>query len=181
MADIHPDHASVSEKLDESRKPSLSPRDDERTAQLERGPTTLAGGLLLNEDEALTKARSGSTPDIPIYVTFAKDDPENPRNFPRFKKWYITCFASWLNVITCLCAGGYSSAADDISEHFNVSAEVATLGLSMYILGFALGPMLLAPLSEYFGRSPVYISSWFFLVSDSFHSSHADQQLISHA
>lgn len=34
----------------------------------------------------------------------------------------------------------------------------------MYILGFAIGPMLLAPLSEYFGRNPVYISSWFILV-----------------
>lgn len=34
----------------------------------------------------------------------------------------------------------------------------------MYILGFAFGPMLLAPLSEYYGRNPVYIGSWFFLV-----------------
>lgn len=34
----------------------------------------------------------------------------------------------------------------------------------MYILGFAIGPMLLAPLSEYFGRNPVYIGSWFILV-----------------
>ena len=46
---------------------------------------------------------------------------------------------------------------------FGVSGEVATLGLSMYILGFAIGPMMLAPLSEYFGRSPVYIGSWFIL------------------
>lgn len=30
--------------------------------------------------------------------------------------------------------------------------------------GFALGPMLLAPLSEYFGRQPIYIGSWFILV-----------------
>jgi multidrug resistance protein len=34
----------------------------------------------------------------------------------------------------------------------------------MYLLGFAIGPMLLAPLSEYFGRNPVYIGSWFVLV-----------------
>lgn len=34
----------------------------------------------------------------------------------------------------------------------------------MYLLGFAIGPMLLAPLSEYFGRNPVYIGSWFILV-----------------
>lgn len=28
-------------------------------------------------------------------------------------------------------------------------------------LGFAIGPMLLAPLSEYFGRRRVYLISWF--------------------
>ena len=31
------------------------------------------------------------------------------------------------------------------------------------VLGFAIGPMLLAPLSEYYGRNPVYIGSWFIL------------------
>ncbi|KZP32495.1 MFS general substrate transporter [Athelia psychrophila] len=42
-----------------------------------------------------------------------------------------------------------------------VSTEVATLGLSLYVLGLALGPMTLAPLSEYYGRSPIYITSYF--------------------
>ncbi|KAF1962798.1 MFS general substrate transporter [Byssothecium circinans] len=41
-----------------------------------------------------------------------------------------------------------------------VSAQVATLGLSMYILGLAFGPMSLAPLSEYYGRRPVYVVSY---------------------
>lgn len=34
----------------------------------------------------------------------------------------------------------------------------------MYVLGFAFGPLLLAPLSEKFGRSPVYFVGWFLLV-----------------
>jgi MFS family permease len=42
----------------------------------------------------------------------------------------------------------------------DVSAHVATLGLSMYIAGLAFGPMTLAPLSEYYGRRPVYIVSY---------------------
>lgn len=36
--------------------------------------------------------------------------------------------------------------------------------LSRYILGFAIGPLLLAPLSEYYGRSPIYFGAWFILV-----------------
>lgn len=43
---------------------------------------------------------------------------------------------------------------------FGVSVEVGTLGLSLYVLGLAWGPMSLAPLSEYFSRSPIYIVSY---------------------
>ena len=141
MADTRRSAAPSDEKQeDDSRKTSQSPGDTEPTT-LERNDTTLSGGLLLNEDEALAKARTERAFTVPIFVTFHEHDPENPRNFPKWKKWYITCFVSGLNVVSCLCAGGYSSAATQISEHFNVSAEIATLGLSMYILGFALGPV----------------------------------------
>lgn len=47
---------------------------------------------------------------------------------------------------------------------FDISSEVGTVGLSMYILGFAVGPLMLAPMSEYFGRNPVYVLSWLLLV-----------------
>lgn len=32
--------------------------------------------------------------------------------------------------------------------------------MSLYVLGLGLGPMLLAPLSEFFGRRPIYLTSW---------------------
>lgn len=167
MADIHPSNgrpASFDEKHDEkhdsSGKSSLAAGDESPT-RLENGKADTA--LLLNEQEILARVRAHPDDATPIFLTFSKHDSDNPRQWPKWKKWYITCFASFLNVITCLCAGGYSSAQDDIIEVFGVSAEVATLGLSMYILGFAVGPMVLAPLSEYYGRSPVYIGSWFIL------------------
>lgn len=65
---------------------------------------------------------------------------------------------------SCLCAGGYSSGKEQLTSSFDVSSEIGTLGLSMYILGFAVGPLMLAPLSEYFGRNPVYMLSWLLLV-----------------
>ncbi|KAK4553706.1 hypothetical protein LTR86_009204 [Recurvomyces mirabilis] len=171
MAATHHDTTSLDSKPDASGRTSgvfadtKDEAQDESPSRLERNDTTLDGGLLLNEDEVLALVRGGRAPTaVPIFITFARDDTANPRNWSKAKKWYITCFASFLNVLTCLCAGGYSSASDEISSTFNVSAEVTTLGLSLYILGFAIGPMLLAPLSEYFGRSPVYISSWFILV-----------------
>ena len=41
---------------------------------------------------------------------------------------------------------------------------MSILGLSLYVLGLSLGPMLLGPLSEFYGRRPVYVVSWAFFV-----------------
>jgi len=57
-------------------------------------------------------------------------------------------------------ASGFSPAAGDFARDVGVSPHVATLGLSLYVLGLAFGPMTLAPLSEYYGRRPVYIVSY---------------------
>jgi predicted MFS family arabinose efflux permease len=43
----------------------------------------------------------------------------------------------------------------------NCTLFQATLGLSLYALGFGLVPLLTAPLSEEFGRQPLYLVSTF--------------------
>jgi MFS transporter, DHA1 family, multidrug resistance protein len=44
-------------------------------------------------------------------------------------------------------------------EEFGVSAQIASMGLSMYVLAYGIGPLLFAPLSEIpsIGRNPPYI------------------------
>jgi hypothetical protein len=116
------------------------------------------------------RSRKYPKDEEPIWVTFALDDKDNPRNWGAARKWYITCLVSMLNVLTyvstpsnatwttltsrprCLTCSGYSAGADQIAKEFHVSSELTVLGLSMYILGFALGPMMLAPLSEHWGK-----------------------------
>jgi multidrug resistance protein len=124
---------------------------------------TASSRLTLSETEALAYARTHPTDQLPVYLTFVPDDQDNPRNWPKWRKRYITIFVSMLNVLTCWCAGSISSGALAIQKEFRVSAEITTLALSLYVLGFAVGPVLLAPLSEYFGRQPVYVVSWFVL------------------
>lgn len=45
----------------------------------------------------------------------------------------------------------------EIIEVFDTSSEVATLGISLFVLGFALGPLIWAPFSEIYGRQWMYI------------------------
>ncbi|KAF7193531.1 Major facilitator superfamily multidrug transporter mdrA [Pseudocercospora fuligena] len=47
-----------------------------------------------------------------------------------------------------------------MEEHYGVSQEIGVLGLSIFTLGMALGPLINAPASEYFGRRPIYIVSY---------------------
>lgn len=43
---------------------------------------------------------------------------------------------------------------------FSVSQEVVTLGVSLFVLGFALGPLLWAPFSELYGRQIVFFGTY---------------------
>lgn len=104
--------------------------------------------LWLSEDEAYQHAKAHPDETREIFITFAPDDKDNPRNWSKRRKWYITFFASSLNVLTCLCAGGYSSGVGQLVTEFGVSDEVGTVGLSMYILGFAIGYVDHPPLSH---------------------------------
>ncbi|KAI8938782.1 hypothetical protein NX059_004645 [Plenodomus lindquistii] len=89
-------------------------------------------------------------------VTFKIDDPENPKNWSKAKKWWCTmCVA-----ITCFVVAFNSSVItadlEGVSEEFGVSEEVSLLTITLFVIGFGVGPMAFAPLSEIFGRRPVY-------------------------
>lgn len=56
--------------------------------------------LVLSEEQALAKARSNPNDALPIIITYAFDDRDNPRHWPKWRKWHITCLVSMLNVFT---------------------------------------------------------------------------------
>ncbi len=55
----------------------------------------------------------------------------------------------------------YSAGIQDVIQTFGVSQVKATLGLTLFVAGYGLGPMIWAPMSEIpqIGRNPVYIGT----------------------
>lgn len=55
----------------------------------------------------------------------------------------------------------YTAGIQGVMMTFGVSQVAATLGLTLFVLGYALGPMVWAPMSEIpqIGRNPVYIGT----------------------
>ncbi|KAL8280491.1 hypothetical protein RQP46_007139 [Phenoliferia psychrophenolica] len=98
--------------------------------------------------------------DGTLFIRSTEGDPDNPREWPSWKRYAIVILASTLNNLVCIGVSSYSTGANGIAAKFNISSELVTLGLTLYIIGFAIGPLLLAPLSEFFGRRPVYLVSW---------------------
>ncbi|ERT00525.1 hypothetical protein HMPREF1624_03898 [Sporothrix schenckii ATCC 58251] len=67
----------------------------------------------------------------------------------------LSCIATFL---TAYCAGSFSPPVQRMSAAFGTSSTVTLFaGITVYCLGFALAPMLMAPLSEYNGRYPVFV------------------------
>ncbi|KAI0100973.1 MFS general substrate transporter [Nemania sp. FL0031] len=102
---------------------------------------------------------SGTVGD-PFLVKWIPDDPRNPMVFGNGTKWLITMVMAVATLDVSLVSSAYSGGISDIIREFDVSEEIAILGLSLFVLGFAVGPLLWAPLSELFGRRRLFIGTY---------------------
>ncbi|KAK1827332.1 major facilitator superfamily domain-containing protein [Podospora conica] len=85
------------------------------------------------------------------------NDPENPMNWTDRKKWTLIAVLSIMTLVTPLGSSMFAPGIPKIMVEFKESSSiVATFMLSIYVLGFAFGPIIVAPLSEIYGRSPLY-------------------------
>ncbi|KAK6209988.1 major facilitator superfamily protein [Colletotrichum tabaci] len=93
-------------------------------------------------------------------------DPANPRNWPARRRWGNVCLISMITIITPLASSMFAPAVPDMMKEFrDDSSAMASLVVSVYVVGFALGPLVFAPLSEIYGRLYVYhVSNVLFLV-----------------
>jgi MFS family permease len=104
-------------------------------------------------------AGSGTDED-PFVVQWMPKDFRNPLQLSTPMKWGITMVAAMETLVVALVSSAYTGGILQIEEQFMITTEVATLGVSLYVLGFALGPLLWAPMSELFGRQVVFIGTY---------------------
>ncbi|ORY61648.1 vitamin b6 transporter bsu1 [Pseudomassariella vexata] len=82
----------------------------------------------------------------------------HPIHWSRVKKWLIISVYCLLQIFVTLTSTTYVSAEFLIEEKFGVTdTQVVALGQSMFIIGTAVGPAFLGPLSDIGGRKWVYV------------------------
>lgn len=82
------------------------------------------------------------------------------------KKWAATVVVSCFTFISPVSSSMVAPALGAIAAEFGITAKVESqLTLSVFILAYAVGPLLLGPLSEMYGRVIVLqLANLFYLV-----------------
>uniref|UniRef100_A0A0W0G651 Putative MFS polyamine transporter n=1 Tax=Moniliophthora roreri TaxID=221103 RepID=A0A0W0G651_MONRR len=93
------------------------------------------------------------------------DDPANPKNWKNSQKWAATLIVSCFAFISPVTSSMITPTTNNVAEEFGVTSKVIlNMITSMFVLGFAVGPLVIGPLSEVFGRSrTLQLANLFFL------------------
>ncbi|KAL4889519.1 major facilitator superfamily domain-containing protein [Aspergillus ambiguus] len=93
-------------------------------------------------------------------VVWEENDAENPKNWPAWYKIFIIGTMSFTTTVVILYSTSYTSGLPGIEETFEgISRTVGLIGLTTYMLGMALGSLVLTPLSELYGRRSTHLVS----------------------
>ncbi|KAK6855215.1 cycloheximide resistance protein [Apiospora arundinis] len=113
--------------------------------------------IALDAESARKATESDNSADHHVVYWDGDDDPDNPMNWPSWKRWLNVGIVSVLTLITSLGSVVFAPGVPQLMAEFQSdSSLLAGFVVSIYVLGFAFGPLFLAPLSELYGRVWVY-------------------------
>lgn len=88
------------------------------------------------------------------------DDPTHPQNWPMKRKMIIFSILVYNSLTATFASAIFSPAGTAVGTQFGVNQPTVTLGTSLFVLGYAVGPLFWAPFSELYGRKlPVLIAA----------------------
>ncbi|KAH7013979.1 major facilitator superfamily transporter [Ilyonectria destructans] len=129
-----------------SRHPLASDHHEDAGSTGKVTPAPLANGV-----------QTADEPDANIVDWDGPDDPANPQNWSPLKKWGNIVVLAVITFNVPLASTMFAPGVPQLLEDFNTHSEsLATFVVSVYILGLAVGPLALAPMSELYGRVMIY-------------------------
>ncbi|EDN96374.1 hypothetical protein SS1G_01300 [Sclerotinia sclerotiorum 1980 UF-70] len=90
-------------------------------------------------------------------LEFSEDDNENPRNWSKWKKLGNIAVIATMAILSPLASSMFAPGINQIAEALDTTAEAVIACQAGFVIMLGIGPLLLAPLSETFGRKPLYL------------------------
>jgi DHA1 family multidrug resistance protein-like MFS transporter len=99
-----------------------------------------------------------SEKEVMLVTWYSDQDPENPQNWSNGKKIWVSNLLFLYTVAAYMGASIYTVSEEGVMKQFGVNQSVASLGLTLYVFGYGIAPMILSPLTEIpaIGRNPPY-------------------------
>ncbi|KAJ5532799.1 polyamine transporter 3 [Penicillium frequentans] len=135
----------------------VKPYHDNSKAMQREAPTEKPHGGPIKE----TELENGSTQSGKTLVTWdGEGDPENPKDWTSMRKWKAIFAMSSFVFMSPLSSTIVAPALPAIASDLNIiQPAVEQMVLSIFLLGFACGPLVASPLSEIYGRVRV-VQTW---------------------
>lgn len=134
-----------------TRHGDLDAEDVEKQAELEKRSSS----------DSPASSPVEQTPDDKTVISFDHDDPDDPHNWPERKKIFVIFLGIVMVLNSTIGSSIASGATQEISRYFHVSnQEQLVLPVSIYLVGYVLGPLVFGPLSEAYGRKWVMIGTF---------------------
>ncbi|KAJ9659756.1 hypothetical protein H2201_007192 [Coniosporium apollinis] len=95
-----------------------------------------------------------------ILLKFAPGDKENPFNWSKKRKSFITWLLNLMTLFIGLATTAYSSGINSMVEDLGTSNIMGQMGLFLFNFACAIAPLFLAPFCELVGRRIIYAGSY---------------------
>lgn len=83
----------------------------------------------------------------------------SPYLWPKWRKSLMTYISCIVTLLAGYSAGEITPASGPLTTDWHIGSVVYNLGITVFCIGFALAPMVLAPFSEINGRRPIFVGS----------------------
>jgi hypothetical protein len=155
--DIESEHDRTSISSVSTRSDSIASAEDARPSIHHTLSRNTGHSWPGDKDDVIAAVTTNATQDPRFEVDF-DDDGENPQDWPMVKKAFVIFFMSFSTLVVVMYSTSYTSGIPGMMATFGIrSKTLVILGITTYLCGLAIGSLLLAPLSEMYGRRPVYL------------------------
>ncbi|KAL9131628.1 MAG: hypothetical protein Q9217_000516 [Psora testacea] len=138
-------------------------------ARTEDGPVNARGDLQIDrhKDGESTVLEGKSDDEFGIDWLDPGPDARNPQDWSVGRKWMIIVLVTGITLIPALMSTAFAPAVPLLMQDFDSSsAALASFTVSVYVMGYCIGPPLIAPMSEIHGRAPIlHIANVAYLVT----------------
>lgn len=158
LAHLHqlPPHEHLKSHLHFQHTHKSHDADDVESSANSQDGGVLEEGLRSDNASGRTEKMRNEQEKVPA-VMLTED--EDPTHWSVRRKWTVTALVSFLYFNSTITSSVGTGATLQYIAQFGISQEIAALVLSIYMIGFCIGPPLWAPVSELYGRCIVnYIS-----------------------